>query len=83
MLAVGNGIDVAHFRFLPDARSNIRAELGLEDKKVFIAIGRFQEQKDYPNLIDAFAKVVSRSEDCHLLIVGDGELYWSSPSGHF
>lgn len=74
MLAVGNGIDVAYFKFSSDARMKIRNELGLAEKKVFIAIGRFHEAKDYPNLIDAFAKFVSRSEDCHLLIVGDGEL---------
>lgn len=74
MLAVGNGIDVAYFKFSPDARMNIRKELGLAEKKVFIAIGRFHDAKDFPNLINAFAKVVSRSKDCHLLIVGDGEL---------
>lgn len=74
MLAVGNGIDVEHFTFSSHARSNIRAELGLQDKKVFITIGRFHEAKDYPNLINAFAKVVLCSENCHLLIVGDGEL---------
>lgn len=74
MLLVGNGIDAAYFKFSPDARMNIRNELGFSEKNVFIAIGRFHEAKDYPNLIDAFVKVVSRSEDCHLLIVGDGEL---------
>lgn len=74
MLAVGNGIDVAHFSFSSAARSNIRTKLGLEDKKVFIAIGRFHEAKDYPNLINAFAKVFSVSKNSHLLIVGDGEL---------
>ncbi|MCR1828856.1 glycosyltransferase [Pseudomonas sp. GD03721] len=74
ILAVGNGIDVAHFRFSSAARNNIRVDLGLAEKKVFIAIGRFQAQKDYPNLIDAFAKVVSSNDNCHLLIVGDGEL---------
>jgi len=74
MLAVGNGIDVAYFKFSSDARMKIRNELGLAEKKVFIAIGRFHEAKDYPNLIDAFAKVVSSNDNCHLLIVGDGEL---------
>lgn len=74
ILSVSNGIDVSYFKFSPDSRLSVRNELGLAEKKVFIAIGRFHEPKDYPNLIDAFAKVVSRSEDCHLLIVGDGEL---------
>ncbi len=74
MLAVGNGIDVSYFKFSPDARMSIRNDLGLAEKKVFIAIGRLHEAKDYPNLIDAFAKVVSCTENCHLLIVGDGEL---------
>lgn len=73
MLTVSNGIDVTQFKFSSDARMSIRAELGLDNKKVFIAIGRFHEAKDYPNLIKAFAKVVSCSES-HLLIVGDGEL---------
>lgn len=74
MLVIPNGIDVSRFDFSSDARGNIRAELGLLDKKVFIAIGRFHEAKDYPNLIEAFAKLVSYSVNCHLLIVGDGEL---------
>ncbi|MBJ7582589.1 glycosyltransferase [Aeromonas veronii] len=74
MLAVGNGINVSDFVFTDEARISIRSELGLDGKKVFIAIGRFQEQKDYPNLINALAKVILCSENCHLLIVGDGEL---------
>lgn len=74
ILSVSNGIDVSYFKFSPDSRLSVRNELGLAEKKVFIAIGRFHEAKDYPNLIDAFAKVVSSNDNCHLLIVGDGEL---------
>lgn len=74
MLATHNGIDTQRFRFNPVARQQLRSELGVQDGKVFIAIGRFHEAKDYPNLLDAFS-ILSRSEpNSHLLIVGDGEL---------
>ena len=74
MLVMHNGIDTRRFRFNPVARQQLRDELGIQDNRVFIAIGRFHEAKDYPNLLNAFS-IFSRSQsDGHLLIVGDGEL---------
>ncbi len=37
-------------------------------------MGRFEEAKDYPNMLNAFAKVVSKRNDSLLLIVGQGSL---------
>lgn len=74
MQAITNGIDTDFFQLTAQARQQLRSELKLEDKKVFIAIGRFNEQKDYPNLLNAFAKLVQSTPNTHLLIVGDGEL---------
>jgi len=74
MQAVTNGIDTDFFQLSAQARQQLRSELKLEDKKIFIAIGRFHEAKDYPNLINAFAKLVQSTPNTHLLIVGDGEL---------
>lgn len=75
MLSVANGIDTDFFQFSPEARQQLRTELDLEGKAVFIAIGRFHEAKDYPNLLNAFAELVKNKFDTHLLIVGDGELH--------
>lgn len=74
MLTTPNGIKLEKFIFDPCARRDLRIELGIQDRKVFIAIGRFHEAKDYPNLLRAFATLSPTKENCHLLIVGDGEL---------
>lgn len=74
MLATHNGIDTQKFCFNPVARQQLRSELGIQHSKVFIAIGRFHEAKDYPNLLDAFSILSSNQPNSHLLIVGDGEL---------
>lgn len=74
MQAVTNGIDTDFFQLSTQARQQLRSEFKLEDKKVFIAIGRFHEAKDYPNLLNAFATLVQNIPNAYLLIVGDGEL---------
>lgn len=74
MIAVHNGIDINYFKFYKNNRDVIREQLSLNNKKVFIAIGRFHEAKDYPNLLRAFKRLSSRYANAHLLIVGDGKL---------
>ncbi|WP_278444594.1 glycosyltransferase [Stutzerimonas kunmingensis] len=74
MLATHNGIDTQRFSFNSVARQQLRSELGIQHCTVFIAIGRFHEAKDYPNLLEAFAILSTSQPDTHLLIVGDGEL---------
>lgn len=74
MLVTHNGIDTQRFSFNPVARQQLRAELSIQNSKVLIAIGRFHEAKDYPNLLNAFSILSSSQPDSHLLIVGDGEL---------
>ncbi len=69
---VPNGIDTD--RFAPDAerRAATREALGLGDAFTFVAIGRFAEHKDWPNLLDA-ATFALRPND-RLLVAGEGEL---------
>ena len=74
MIATHNGIDTGAFVFNSISRSQIKSKYKLEDKKVFIAIGRFHEAKDYPNLLNAFSDLVQKNSAIHLFIVGDGEL---------
>lgn len=41
--------------------------------KVVLAVGRLNKQKDYPTLIQAFAKVYKKAVDLRLIILGEGE----------
>lgn len=70
-LFVANGIDVARFARSEEARSSVRGSLGLGAGFVWLAIGRFAEAKDYPNMIRALAHTGTGST---LLIAGQGDL---------
>ncbi len=71
---IPNGVDTDHFKPDPDVRVRMRKELGLEDNFVWLAVGRFDPQKDYHNMLQAFAHVVEKGVKTVLLIAGDGPL---------
>ncbi|WP_372403805.1 glycosyltransferase [Acinetobacter piscicola] len=75
-LTITNGVDTEKFIFNFADRIAYRTQFKIADnEKVFIAIGRFNEAKDYPNLINAFNLFREKSHvESKLLIVGDGEL---------
>lgn len=75
MLATPNGIDCKRFQFQPGIRRELRRERGVNDSvKVILAVGRFAEEKDYPNMIEAFHIVHEECPDVYLWIAGDGPL---------
>nr|WP_284047716.1 glycosyltransferase [Halomonas gemina] len=75
MIAIHNGIDTAAFAFDPAARVRVRAELGLDGyTPLLLAVGRLWEQKDYPNLLRAFAHLDPGAIPPQLAIVGEGPL---------
>jgi glycosyltransferase involved in cell wall biosynthesis len=69
---VPNGVDLRRFRPDEDERDRIRQELAVNDRFVWLAVGRPSAAKNYPNMIDAF----SRLSDLNtvLLIVGRGDM---------
>jgi glycosyltransferase involved in cell wall biosynthesis len=71
---VPNAVDTDRFRRMPEARTAIRKELGLEDEFVWIAVGRFEQAKDYPTMIAAFARHAATHPSSRLLLVGKGSL---------
>jgi glycosyltransferase involved in cell wall biosynthesis len=69
-----NGLDLEHFRPDPVGREETRRALGAGDRFVWLAAGRIEEAKDYPNLLRAAAAVADRRPDALLLIAGQGKL---------
>ncbi len=69
--AIPSFVDVD--RFLPEAarRARVRRAMGWDDSFVWLAIGRLDKAKDYPNLIESFRRLAGTPGTC-LVIAGDG-----------
>jgi glycosyltransferase involved in cell wall biosynthesis len=75
LTVVANGVDTDLFRNVPaGTREALRQSLGLGDGFTWLAVGRFEVAKDYPNMLRAFAKVRERQPQAVLLLVGRGSL---------
>lgn len=72
---VKNAINVRKYMFDIDKRIKVQKKLGISEKNiVFGHVGRYHEAKNYPFLIDLFAKIRLRWENAKLILVGDGSL---------
>ena len=70
-----NAVDLDLYRYDPEARSRIRAELGLSPQAKLIGhVGRFMTQKNHTFLLDVFAALHRQEPESVLLLVGGGEL---------
>lgn len=70
-----NGLDLARFARDPAVGATKRAELGVATSDfLWLAIGRLEEQKDYPNMLAAMVRAVAQRPDTRLLVVGVGPL---------
>jgi len=68
---IPNGIPLAQFGADREARARVRAELGIPPSSFVVgSVGRLAEEKDYPLLVAATAKLLA--PDFRLVIVGDG-----------
>ncbi len=74
MVFVPNGIDTEQFRPNRFQRERLRDELGVDNRFVWIAVGRFEPPKDYPTLLGAFSVFKKTAGAAALLLVGDGPL---------
>lgn len=75
MTVLLNGVDTDRLSYNSEARQAVRCELAIDGSQVvFLAVGRLEEQKDYPNLLSAVRYLVDQGLQPLLLIVGDGLL---------
>ena len=72
---IPNGVDTDQFQNAPaGARQSLRRALGLDHEFVWLAVGRFEIAKDYPNMLGGFTRVHERFPRAVLLLVGRGSL---------
>jgi len=72
---VYNGIDTDKFVYNEESRRFIREQLHLTNNNfLFLTVGRLTEQKDYPNLLNAFSVIKGENSNVKLAIIGKGEL---------
>ncbi|HEY6379284.1 MAG TPA: glycosyltransferase family 4 protein [Candidatus Dormibacteraeota bacterium] len=69
---VPNGIETARFSPelppLPELRTN--------GQRTILSVGRLEQRKGVPVLLEAYAELRRRRADCRLVVVGEGELRW-------
>ena len=70
---VPNAIDTERFRFRPEIREKVRAELGLDGKHVIGHIGTLAYPKNQEFLIELFPELLKKRPDAVLLLAGEGK----------
>ena len=73
---IPNGINVAEFVPSSEARSSVRAELGLAEDALLIGLmGRYHPMKDHANFLKAAALLSKTYPEIHFLLIGRGVDY--------
>ena len=71
MVKIAPGIDTTHF--IPQPHGiQARIDLGFENKKLIISVGRLVHRKGQDKLIESMPMVLTKIPNAHLLIVGEG-----------
>lgn len=71
MVKIAPGIDTNHFA--PQSESaQLKAELGLAEKKVLVSVGRLVHRKGHDTLVEALPLILEEIPDAHLMFVGEG-----------
>jgi glycosyltransferase involved in cell wall biosynthesis len=72
---IHNGIDVDSFRFSPEARARVRAEIGIHPNAPVVGtVAVFRRQKRLDDWLRAAKIIKTRFPDTHFILVGDGPM---------
>lgn len=69
-----NAVDAQAFQFNKNIRAEYRKKFGLENRTIIGHIGRFNEQKNHPFLIEIFKAYLTLDPTAILVLIGIGEL---------
>lgn len=70
---INNAIDVAAYTYAASKRQEVRWQLGLENVFTIGHVGRFNQPKNHPFLLEIFAALLKKEPNAVLLLVGGGE----------
>ena len=72
-VVIPNSFETSKFNFDDGYRKKIRKELGIENNELLIGhVGKFNDQKNHPFLLEVFEKVVNINKNVKLILVGSG-----------
>ncbi len=71
---INNGVQVNDFRYDPEIRERLRAELNISDKKVIGHIGAFLPVKNHLFLVETVEKCYLSDRSVRCLLIGNGPL---------
>lgn len=74
IIYIANSVDTDRFAPNLEMRSKMRQKLSLGEKFIWLAVGRLEQQKDYPTMFQAFAQIAQLFPETLLLICGQGSL---------
>lgn len=71
---IKNAIDTSQYLYDQQKRNVLRDKYNLNNRPVFIHVGRFNTQKNHKFLIDIFEKIYEFKPNAILILAGEGEL---------
>jgi glycosyltransferase involved in cell wall biosynthesis len=71
---INNGVDTDIYKFRGKTRKKYRHDLGLDNNKVIIHVGRMSPEKNQIFILKVLKELVEISRDYRLIICGDGAL---------
>lgn len=73
IVVIPNGIDTEYFQFDPEGRRQVRAEWGINEKKILVGlVGRLDPMKDHPTFLEAASRITCERHDVNFVCVGGG-----------
>lgn len=70
---INNAVDTSLYTYSPVRREKVQQQLEVSDHLVVGHVGRFNQPKNHPFLIDIFAALLKKEPSSILLLVGGGE----------
>lgn len=68
-----NAVHIDRFKPDPEARTQVRRSLGMDDEPMIMFVGNFYHWHDVTSLLRAFARALQTCPQARLVLVGDGD----------
>lgn len=72
---LNNAVDTDKFKYKEEIRKQYRKDLNIDNNKVYIQVGEFNEQKNHKFTIDLLSKLIKKEPNSKFLLIGTGEYF--------